>query len=149
MNEAALSPCAGSTPVSQEQERASDRAADRVIAEIAAGQGITLSQGARRFPSSRGRGTNTSTVFRWLRDGVQTPDGRRVKLEAARCGSRWLTTEAAIRRFIGAQQPLLGSLDTPEAGRAEGAAPSGPRTPTQRRRAAERAGEELARRYGI
>jgi hypothetical protein len=115
-----------------------------VVDEVARGEGITLTRGARLFPSSRAASTNVSTLFRWITVGVRTPDGRRVKLEAVRLAGRWLTTAAALARFIAAQQaPADGQAQapTPE--------PHGPRTPTQRRRAAERAGEELERRFGI
>jgi hypothetical protein len=120
----------------------------QVIDEIAAGQGITFGQGARRVPASRGQGTAPSTLFRWARDGVLTPDGRRVRLEAARCGSRWLTTEAALRRFLEEQQPLPAQADAPEASQAEKAAPEKSAAAARRPSAAERAAEELAR-YGI
>src|SRR5712692_3159562 len=33
-----------------------------------------------------------STVFRWLLRGAKTPDGRRVKLEGVRLGSKWFTS---------------------------------------------------------
>jgi Protein of unknown function (DUF1580) len=84
-----------------------DTTAD-VAAEIAAGGGLALGQAARRFPSYRNsRPVNPSTVWRWLTEGVRLPSGRRLRLEAARVGGRWLTSAAAIERFIRAQTPTL------------------------------------------
>jgi hypothetical protein len=103
-----------------------------IVSEIAAGAGLSLAQAAKRFPSYRGgRPCNPSTVFRWVASGVVTPDGRRIRLEAARLNGRYLTTEAAIARFLVAQTPPPEG-DTPAR-----------QTPTQRRRSAERAGREL------
>ncbi len=102
-----------------------------VIPEIAAGQGITLSQAARRLPSNRGgRPVHISCVLRWISNGVRLGDGRIVRLEAARVAGRWLTSEAALQRFIAAQNP--GAISAPTI-----------RTPTQRQRASERAAREL------
>jgi hypothetical protein len=99
---------------------------------------ISLCQAAKLFPPARrGRPVSGSCVFRWHRDGVRTADGRRVYLEALRVVNRLVTSEAAVQRFVLAQQ--------------SGAAPAAPnepshpapRTPGQRARASERAASEL------
>jgi len=77
-----------------------------VIAEIAAGDGISCAQAAKRIPSYRaGRPCNPSTIFRWAACGIKLPDGRKIHLEAARLNGRWITTQAAIERFLSAQAP--------------------------------------------
>src|SRR5262245_703273 len=82
-----------------------------VLREIAGGVGISLAQAARLLPPSRsGRPVNPATVWRWALDGVRTTDGRRVRLEVARLGCRWLTSKAALERFLAAQQPQSDSL---------------------------------------
>jgi hypothetical protein len=48
-------------------------------------------------------------LWRWITEGVRLPDGSRVRLEAARLGGRWLTSEPALRRFLAAQTPELGA----------------------------------------
>ena len=102
-----------------------------VLTEVLAGHALSMGQAARRFPPYRGnRPVNPSTIFRWIKDGVRLPDGRSVHLEAARVGGRWLTSEQALARFIGAQTPAVGQ-------------PTPVPTPKQRKRAAERAGELL------
>lgn len=90
----------------------------------------------RWFPPSRGgKSLHYSTLLRWILRGVRTPDGGLVRLEAVRCGSKWCTTRAAAQRFI---ERLTPSLD------ADNGTPAlQPRTPHQRRKAAERAGERL------
>jgi len=94
---------------------------------------LSLPQAARFLPSFRlGKPVNPATIWRWIADGVKLPDGSRVRLEAIRLGSRWLTSAEALQRFAAAQTPPL----TDEAG-------PPPHTPTQRERAAERAAREL------
>jgi len=43
---------------------------------------------------------NPATIWRWITRGFRTPDGRTVKLEAAKIGSQWITSEQALQRFI-------------------------------------------------
>jgi Protein of unknown function (DUF1580) len=96
---------------------------------------IGLAAAARRFPAYRGGGTiNSTTVWRWIVEGVRLRDGSRLKLEGFRCGGRYLTSEEALARFLDRQNPDREVADAPP-----------PRTPGQRRRAAERAGETLTR----
>lgn len=106
-----------------------------VLAEIATGLGLSLSQAARRIPSNRGgRPVHSSCLLRWITSGVRLPDGSLIRLEAARLAGRWLTSEPALMRFVAAQTP-----------RAVADAAPTPRTPTQRRRASEQAARELDR----
>lgn len=104
-------------------------------AEIEAGQGEGLTRAARRFPPARMcRPVTLSCLVRWITRGVTGPGGQRVKLEAARLAGKWITTPAAIGRFVEAQTP-----------RPDDAPPPAPRTSGVRRRAADRATRELER----
>jgi hypothetical protein len=96
---------------------------------------LTLYEAARRLPPSRrGRPVSFSCVLRWIRDGIPGPDGRRVKLEGVRVGARWLTSEEALARWAERLTPRLDAEPAPL-----------PRTPTQRRRASEKAAKQLER----
>jgi hypothetical protein len=97
---------------------------------------ISLSQAAKKFPGGRGADRlHPATLTRWILAGAKAPDGRVVKLEAARAGSRWFTSEAALARFAAAlTHPPDDSASTPPA-----------RTPSERQRAAERASAALKR----
>jgi hypothetical protein len=108
-----------------------------VAAEVANGDVLTCPQLARRGPSTRqGKPLHPSTVLRWILQGVKTPDGRRVKLEACRYGGRWVSSLAAFQRFLEAQTPKLDAAA---------------HTPTQTNRAqrAERAGKVLEKMHGF
>jgi hypothetical protein len=73
--------------------------------EIARGDGLGVAEAARRFPPARAdRPCHPATVTRWMLHGVRTRDGRTVRLEGVRCGGRWVTSEAAIERFLLAQR---------------------------------------------
>jgi hypothetical protein len=114
-------------------------AVPEVLTEIQSGGGLSLSAAGRMFPAHRGEGTvDPSTVFRWVTRGAKTPGGQAVKLEAVRVGGRWLTSRAAVARFV---QALTSAAD------------SSPQTPAPERRtpaaclkASERAGRELKKR---
>ena len=96
---------------------------------------LGLPEAARRLPPGRGgRPVSFSCVLRWITDGVAGPDGRRVKLEGVRVGGRWLTSQEALARFAERLTPDLSSEPAPA-----------PRSPAARRRAGERAAEELDR----
>ena len=59
----------------------------------------TTAQVSRLIRSDAGQGhVHPATVLRWILDGIQVGDGR-VHLEAVRVGSRWLTSDEAVRRF--------------------------------------------------
>lgn len=95
---------------------------------------ISLTQAAEKFPGHRGANRlHPATLTRWILKGVRGTDGTVVKLEAVHLGGRWLTSEAALRRFAAA----LTAAGTPA-----GDAPQS-RTPTDRQRASERAADEL------
>jgi Protein of unknown function (DUF1580) len=110
-----------------------------VAAEVAAGDVVTMPQVARQCASTRqGKPVHPSTPLRWVFDGVKTPDGRRVKLEACRCGGRWVTSKAAFLRFVERQTPSPRSDAAPQT-----------TTPAQAAKRAERAGTELERFHGF
>jgi hypothetical protein len=92
---------------------------------------LCLKDAARRLPPFRaGRPVTIGCLMRWILTGVKTAEGP-VKLEAVRLGGKWLTSLQALERFAAAQTPNLASR-TPL-----------PRTPSQRRRASERAAARL------
>jgi hypothetical protein len=109
-------------------------------AEVARGAGLGLAEAARRIPPSRrGKPVSPATLTRWIVKGVPGPDGRRVHLDAVRCGGRWLTSESALKRFLDALTPVVegaSSAQTPE--------PSQPHRLTQRT-GADHAQQELER----
>ena len=94
---------------------------------------ITLAAAAKMFPPTRqGRPISLSAIFRWISDGIKGPEGKRIRLDAARIGGRWLTSVAALERFAMAQTPRFGEEITPKI-----------RTLGQRQRASEAAAREL------
>jgi hypothetical protein len=96
-------------------------------------QPLPLKDLCRLVPPGRGgKRTHISTLLRWILQGARGPAGELVRLEAIRLGNRWMTSREALQRFAEALTP-----------RADATPP--PRTPTARRRAAERAGQELER----
>jgi hypothetical protein len=106
---------------------------DQLLEEIEAGQGETLTRAARRVPRTRlDRPVTLGCLLRWVSTGVIGPGGQRIRLEAARLAGKWVTTPGAIRRFIAAQTPRM-----------DGEAAPAPRTPAQRKRAAEQAARRL------
>jgi hypothetical protein len=108
---------------------------DDLLEEIEAGQGETLTRAARRVPRTRrDRPVTLSCLLRWITIGVIGPSGERIKLEAARLAGKWVTTPGAIRRFVAEQTPRVDAEPVPA-----------PRSPGKRRRASERAAEELQR----
>lgn len=81
----------------------SDTPLSTIINEIVSGRGLSMSEAGRRVPARRGsRPTWGSTVWRWVCRGYKLPDGSIIKLEAAKMAGRWLTSEAALARFIAA-----------------------------------------------
>ncbi|MBL8800281.1 MAG: hypothetical protein JNM56_40745 [Planctomycetia bacterium] len=106
----------------------------QLLDEVTAGKGLTLSQLIKHSPAARrnGRPVTLPTVLRWVLDGSPGPDGKRIKLEAVRMAGRWISSCAALQRWIAAQTPLLEGEPTPV-----------PRTPGKRQRASEKAGKQL------
>jgi hypothetical protein len=99
---------------------------------------VPLSVASRHIPPARsGRETRTSTLQRWITHGARGPSGQRVFLEGLRLGARWLTSLEALQRFADALTPMPANLAPVTAQAAN--------RPIARRRAAERAGQELDR----
>lgn len=93
---------------------------------------LSLADAAKFLPAGRrGRPVSISCLLRWIVVGVRTPSGK-VRLEAIRVGSRWLTSSEALERFADRLTPRFDD------------APARPRTTAKRRRASERAERELA-----
>jgi hypothetical protein len=94
---------------------------------------LSLAEATKRVPPARqGEKTHLSTILRWILEGAKAPDGSRVKLEALRLGSRWMTSTEALQRFAERLTPVL-----------DGTPPQTPRPPAARQRASERAGRAL------
>jgi len=107
----------------------------QVLAEIRTHGGRKLSAVGKLFPAARGNGTvNPATVWRWARIGATTPSGERVRLEVVKVGMSWLTSDAAVNRFVAA---LTGDMTPP-------VPPKPTTTPAQRRARSEAAGRKLA-----
>jgi len=60
---------------------------------------VQLYKAHKEFPCD----TSPATVQRWVRVGIDTPEGH-VQLETAVCGHKRFTSAEAIGRFISAQQ---------------------------------------------
>lgn len=107
---------------------------DEVVQEILAGDCLSTTQAARLIPAKKGQSSklNPATLFRWVTIGCKTPDGRIVKLEAARLGCRYMTSRGAIARFMRALSEQPASMDTPR-----------PRSASARDRAAAAAEKKL------
>lgn len=60
-----------------------------------------LSEYQDRVPGHRrNRRVHLSTLIRWCTRGGRLPDGSRLRLQAARVGTRWLTTDAWFAEFL-------------------------------------------------
>jgi hypothetical protein len=78
-------------------------------------------------------GHHVSAIHRWAFQGLPRPgDGRRVRLEAVKIGSRWVTTWKALQEFIRETSPERNDTPIPM-----------PRSPNRRRIASERAAKRL------
>jgi hypothetical protein len=94
---------------------------------------VPLKDACRLIPPGRqGKKTHLSTLLRWILQGARSPSGERVKLDAVRLGSRWMTSREALQRFAERLTPQLNDPPAPA-----------PRTPIARCRAAEQAGKRL------
>jgi hypothetical protein len=108
---------------------------EQLLAEIAEGQGEKLIRLARRVPRTRrDRPVTLGCLLRWVTSGVTGPDGKRIYLEAARLSGRWISSPAALRRFVEAQQPCADAKETPVL-----------RSPARRRRELQQAEKALYR----
>ena len=104
-----------------------------VCAEIADGDCMSLVELARQFD------LNPSTCLRWILTGLPDEQGNRIKLEAVRRGKPWLTSKAALQRFLQRLPQSDGNTaPAPEI-----------RTPSKRQRDTERAQQTLKDQYGI
>jgi hypothetical protein len=91
---------------------------------------LSFAQAAKQLPSRSGGRAHATTLWRWSTIGARTPNGR-VKLERVRVGSVWFTSREALSRFFAALAEPADD-DRPPI-----------RTPTQRKRASERAARQL------
>lgn len=95
--------------------------AEKLMAEGAFGMSIA----ARRMPVCRAdRPCHPSTVARWCIEGVPLADGRRLRLESFTFSGKRMTSQAAITRFVLAQQTQAGADEPVQspAGRSKAAA---------------------------
>ena len=103
-----------------------------VTAEIVAGDALKLLDVARQF------GVHSSTVLRWLLRGLPDGRGERIRLAAVKRGKTWLTSRAALERFLEALPHSAPTSGTPPI-----------RTPTKRERDSARATAALKNKYGV
>ena len=76
---------------------------------------IGLAPASRIFGTGRnGRSRHPATLTKYINVGVRLPDGKVVKLEALRIGSAFMTSRAAVLRFLAAQQPTDDVADAGE-----------------------------------
>jgi hypothetical protein len=69
---------------------------------------LSLPQAAALLPPGRaGRPVSKSTLIDWIDPGTKGPAGELVRLEAVRCGRRWLTSREALARFMARLTPDL------------------------------------------
>jgi hypothetical protein len=89
-----------------------------------------ISEFIERLPGARGaKRLSPSTVTRWISSGVKAASGNVVRLRAVRVGWRWLTREEWVDQFISDLSCVPGAPSV--------------RSPTEVKRASERAGREL------
>lgn len=92
---------------------------------------------ASRCPARGGPGhVSAKALGRWATRGILLPDGRRLKLEVVRVAGRYMSSEAALERFIAAQSVPV-SEDQP--------LPASARTTSKRQQASEQAAQALDR----
>jgi hypothetical protein len=73
----------------------------QVAAEVSQGDAVSTSGVGRMLPGrSPGKTVDPSTVFRWISHGIRRSDGARVRLEAIKIGGRFITSKAAVQRFL-------------------------------------------------
>jgi hypothetical protein len=107
-----------------------------VLSEIRQHGGLKLSAVGRMFPASRGTGTvNPATVWRWARIGATTPNGDRVRLEVVRVGMSYVTSQAALDRFVASLTDASMPAPAPK--------PAPARNESTRRKASAAAGKRL------
>jgi len=52
-----------------------------------------------------GKKPHRALAWRWAHYGVKSPGGGKVRLEAIRVGKRWMTSRAAVIRFLSRTNP--------------------------------------------
>ncbi len=115
-----------------------------VVAETVAGDVLSLAQAAKLCPPNPNRGpVAPQTLSRWIHHGVTGPNGTRVHLEACRWGCRWMTSRAALRRFLAA---LSGATAQPSTQTAESRKPATVARPSKRKEQVNAAVAELEKR---
>lgn len=108
-----------------------------LLDEIAAGNGLPLSQLSKLIPPTRGKGrpVSFSCVLRWVLEGALGPDGKeRIALEAVRMAGRWVSSKAALQRWLAAQTPQPKGEPAPT-----------PRSASKRQRSSDRAAKQLTK----
>lgn len=105
------------------------------------GWDLTLSEAARLLPSR----PHSCSLWRWARKGLRTRTGGRVFLRVVRFGARIYTSRKALLDFGEA----LAAADAEHFSGVAPAARRRPRTHSARRRAVERAEEDLAGERGL
>lgn len=89
-------------------------ATQQLLSEIERGLGQPIRLITKIVPRRRqDRPVHVSCVLRWILDGVRRADGEVIRLEAVRLMDRWITTPAAVARFMARQTPELGSGRSP------------------------------------
>ena len=88
---------------------------------------LTITQVVGQLPGARGaKRVHPATVTRWILLGCPSRDGRRIRLKATRCGSRWLVHQTDLDEFfsdLAAEPSPLPTIRSPaEARRANEAA---------------------------
>lgn len=68
------------------------------------------------IPKRNGRAVNSSTVWRWIHKGLESPDGRRIKLDVIYVGNTPMTTAEAVQRFFAALTSAKRSRGVANAG---------------------------------
>jgi hypothetical protein len=79
----------------------SHQCASDLAMEIVSGDNLGFAAAAKLFGQSRkDSSVSPSCVWRWAKHGVEISGGDRVRLEALKLGSRWLTSKGAMQRFL-------------------------------------------------
>src|SRR5947209_8242806 len=103
-----------------------------LAAEIANGDHLTLLDIARQFDVA------PSTCLRWVLRGLPDGHGNRIRLQAVRRGKPWLSSRAALARFLAALPQSTTTSVTPA-----------DRTPRKREHDSARAAKILKTKHGI
>ena len=72
----------------------------QLLGEIFSGDSLYPSAAARILSPEHGTAVAPASIKRWGQRGIRLADGRIIRLAMARCGTRLLTSRAALKRFI-------------------------------------------------